>query len=107
VRKHARARQVLVYLRYAEGQVGLDVTDDGTGFDPGHAGGGYGLPGMRARVDEAGGRLGIRSSPGCGTTVSVDVPVTVPGTAPAAPAASATPAGPADRDAPGDEAGAP
>jgi hypothetical protein len=37
----------------------------------------------------------------------VGVPVTVPGTAPAAPAASATPAGPADRDAPGDEAGAP
>ncbi len=93
VRKHARARQVLVRLRYAEGQVGLDVTDDGTGFDPGHAGGGYGLPGMRARVDEAGGRLGIRSSPGCGTTVSVDVPVVAPGTAPdpAAPSAASAP----------------
>jgi signal transduction histidine kinase len=87
VRKHARARQVLVRLRYAEGQVGLDVTDDGSGFDPGQAAGGYGLPGMRARAEEAGGRLEVRSSPGGGTTVSVVVPV--PG-----------PAGPAGRDEP-------
>ena len=78
VRKHAGARQVLVRLRYAGGQVGLDVTDDGSGFDPGQAAGGYGLPGMRARVDEAGGRLEVRSSPGCGTTVSVVVPVPGP-----------------------------
>ena len=75
VRKHAGARQVLVRLRYAGDQVGLDVTDDGAGFDPGQPGGGYGLPGMRARVDEAGGRLGVRSSPGAGTTVSVMVPL--------------------------------
>jgi signal transduction histidine kinase len=86
VRKHARAGQVLVCLRYAEGQVGLDVTDDGSGFDPGQAAGGYGLPGMRARAEEAGGRLQVRSSPGCGTTVSVVVPVPGP----------AVPAGPGE-----------
>ena len=86
-RKHARAGQVIVCLRYGAGQVGLDVTDDGSGFDPGQAAGGYGLPGMRARAEEAGGRLQVRSSPGCGTTVSVVVPV--PG-----------PAGPAGRDQP-------
>jgi signal transduction histidine kinase len=85
VRQHARAQQVQVSLRYSEGQVGLEVTDDGAGFDPGQPGGGYGLPGMRARVDEAGGRLEVRSSPGCGTTVRVVVPV--PATA-ADPAAS-------------------
>jgi signal transduction histidine kinase len=77
-RKHARAGQVIVCLRYGEGQVGLDVTDDGSGFDPGQAAGGYGLPGMRARAEEAGGRLQVRSSPGCGTTVSVAVPVPIP-----------------------------
>jgi signal transduction histidine kinase len=78
VRKHARAGQVTVGLRYGEGQVGLDVTDDGSGFDPGQAAGGYGLPGMRARAEEAGGRLQVRSSPGCGSTVSVVVPVPGP-----------------------------
>jgi signal transduction histidine kinase len=79
VRQHAQARQVRVRLRYGGGQVGLEVTDDGVGFDPGQPGGGYGLPGMRARAEEAGGRLEVRSSPGCGTTVSVVVPVDAPG----------------------------
>jgi ABC-2 type transport system ATP-binding protein len=55
------------------------ITDDGVGFDPGQPGGGYGLPGMRARADEAGGRLDVRSSAGCGTTVSVVVPVDAAG----------------------------
>ena len=85
-RKHARAGQVVVCLRYGEGQVSLDVTDDGSGFDPGQAAGGYGLPGMRARAEEAGGRLQVRSSPGCGTTVRVVVPVPGP----------AVPAGPGE-----------
>jgi signal transduction histidine kinase len=79
VRQHARARQVQVRLTYGEGQVALEVTDDGVGFDPGPPGGGYGLPGMRARAAEAGGRLEVRSSPGCGTTVRVAVPLETPG----------------------------
>ena len=85
VRQHAQARQVQVRLRYGEGQVGLEVTDDGAGFDPGRPGGGYGLPGMRARAEEAGGRLEVRSSPGGGTTVSVVVPVDPPGAQAATP----------------------
>jgi signal transduction histidine kinase len=79
VRQHAQARHVQVCLRYGEGQVGLEVTDDGVGFDPGQAAGGYGLPGMQARADEAGGRLEVCSSPGSGTTVSVVVPVRAAG----------------------------
>lgn len=127
VRKHARARQVLVRLRYTEGQVGLEITDDGTGFDPVRPAGGYGLPGMRARVGEAGGRLEVRSSPGGGTTVSVVVPVPDPAADPlawsaasappatpvppalpaagATPATSATRAGPPGRDEPAGRAG--
>jgi signal transduction histidine kinase len=74
VRKHAHARRMLVRLRYGDGLVGLDVTDDGCGFDPGRDGGGYGLRGMRARVGQEGGRLDVRSAAGAGTTVSVEVP---------------------------------
>ena len=55
VRQHARARQARVRLRYGEGQVGLEITDDGVGFDPGQPGGGYGLPGMRARAERPAG----------------------------------------------------
>ena len=92
---------MIVCLRYGEGQVSLDVTDDGSGFDPGQAAGGYGLPGMRARAEEAGGRLQVRSSPGCGTTVSVVVPV--PG--PAVPAGPGEPATRGPRERPGPPGG--
>jgi signal transduction histidine kinase len=75
VRKHAAAHSVAVCLRYATGFVSLDVTDDGAGFDPAQVNGGYGLSGMRARVDEAGGTFAVRSAPAQGTSVQVEVPI--------------------------------
>ncbi len=50
------------------------MTDDGSGFDPELTREGYGLRGMRARVGEIGGELAVRSAPGAGTTVSVELP---------------------------------
>ncbi|HTW05664.1 MAG TPA: sensor histidine kinase [Streptosporangiaceae bacterium] len=74
VRKHASARRAWVRLSYHEDEVRLEIGDDGSGFDPACANGGYGLRGMRARVAEAGGSLTVRSAPGAGTSVSVEVP---------------------------------
>jgi signal transduction histidine kinase len=74
VRKHAAARNVAVRLCYASDRVRLEVTDDGAGFDPAVVNGGYGLRGMRARVDEAGGTIAVRSAPAKGTSVQVEVP---------------------------------
>ena len=64
VRKHAAARTVEVRLCYAADRVRLEVADDGAGFDPAVVNGGYGLAGMRVRVDEAGGTVAVRSAPG-------------------------------------------
>jgi signal transduction histidine kinase len=75
VRKHAGAQSVAVLLRYGPDRVRLEVTDDGTGFDPALVNGGYGLSGMRARVDEAGGTVAVRSAPAEGTSVQVEVPI--------------------------------
>jgi signal transduction histidine kinase len=75
VRKHAAAHSVAVGLRYAPDRVRLEVTDDGAGFDPAQVNGGYGLSGMRARVDEAGGTVAVRSAPAQGTSVQVEVPI--------------------------------
>jgi signal transduction histidine kinase len=66
VRKHAGAGRVEVTL---DGAV-LTVADDGAGFDPASPTGGYGLAGMRRRVEEIGGSVSIASGPG-GTTVEV------------------------------------
>jgi len=74
VRKHAAAHSVAVRLCYASDRVRLEVTDDGSGFDPSLVNGGYGLRGMRARVDEAGGTIAVRSAPAEGTCVQVEVP---------------------------------
>jgi signal transduction histidine kinase len=74
VRKHAAARSVAVRLRYAASMIRLEVADDGAGFDPAAVNGGYGLAGMRARVDEVGGAVTVRSVPERGTSVTVEVP---------------------------------
>ena len=74
VRKHAAARQVTVRLCYADDTVRLTVTDDGGGFEPGAVSGGFGLPGMRDRVRQAGGTVEVTSSPGAGTRVCAEVP---------------------------------
>ena len=43
-------------------------------FDPAAVNGGHGLRGMRARADEVGGTVSVRSHPGHGTSVQVEVP---------------------------------
>ena len=48
----------------------LSVADDGAGFDPAAPTAGFGLAGMRRRVEEIGGALTIHSGPG-GTTAEV------------------------------------
>ncbi len=80
VAKHAQASRVGLTLSYMEDLVTLDVRDDGVGFNPntkranGSTNGGFGLTGMRQRVQRLAGRLEIESEPGAGTAVSATVP---------------------------------
>ncbi|MFD6072855.1 sensor histidine kinase, partial [Amycolatopsis lurida] len=80
VAKHAKAGRVGITLSYMEDLVTLDVRDDGVGFEPtaqrasGSADGGFGLAGMRQRVQRLAGRLDIESEPGGGTAISASVP---------------------------------
>jgi signal transduction histidine kinase len=74
VRKHAGAGRAWVRLDFGECAVQLEVSDDGGGFDPARVNGGYGLRGMRGRVSEGGGTLVVRSAPGEGTSLRVEVP---------------------------------
>jgi two-component system NarL family sensor kinase len=79
VAKHAHAEQAWVSLRARNGSVILEVGDDGIGFDPLYAtsNGGrdhFGLTAMQERVEMAGGRWEIHSSPGQGTRVVAEFP---------------------------------
>jgi two-component system sensor histidine kinase DegS len=51
----------------------VSVSDDGGGFDPDDAGGGFGLVGMRERVELVEGRLLIDSARGKGTMVRAEL----------------------------------
>jgi signal transduction histidine kinase len=81
VRRHARARHVDVRLVYEPGCLRLHVSDDGTGRATDaslpHDGRqpGYGLVGMRERVEVYGGRLSVSSPPSGGFTVEAELPL--------------------------------
>lgn len=96
VSRHARARHAAVTLAFLDGQVTLDVYDDGVGFTPQapgaprRAAGGrvsFGLHGMRERIAALGGTLTVESAPGEGTAVAAALPVPGSGTAVGEPGA--------------------
>jgi signal transduction histidine kinase len=76
VAKHANAATVELSVRCAEHDVLISVSDDGGGFDPeGDVDGGFGLAGMRERVDLAGGELSVLPGSGTGTVVRARLPM--------------------------------
>jgi two-component system nitrate/nitrite sensor histidine kinase NarX len=69
----------------------FEVHDDGGGFDPGRAGSEatqVGLRIMQERALRIGARVRVRSAPGAGCTVTLELPATGPAAA-TAPAAKA------------------
>jgi signal transduction histidine kinase len=82
-RKYAQARYVTLTLAYMNNLVTLNVQDDGVGFDPDQlhpdssdqSTGGFGIMGMRERVEQLRGTLLVESALGEGTTLMVAIPV--------------------------------
>jgi DNA-binding NarL/FixJ family response regulator len=72
-RRHAGARHVEVRVSATETDLRAEVSDDGRGFDPGVAA--TGIRGMHERAQLIEGRLDLRSEPGAGTRVRVEVPL--------------------------------
>ncbi len=74
VGKHGGVQKARVDVVEDENAVRVTVSDDGAGFDPGAVRGGFGLLGMRERVELLGGTLRIDSTPGGGTTLEISLP---------------------------------
>jgi signal transduction histidine kinase len=62
VAKHARAERVRVAVGESDGELQLEIQDDGVGFDSQTSSEGFGLAGMRERAGLAGGTLSVDSS---------------------------------------------
>ncbi|HVR05542.1 MAG TPA: sensor histidine kinase, partial [Solirubrobacteraceae bacterium] len=73
--KHGHASRAVVEIREEPTVVRLSVRDDGDGFDPTAGTNGFGLLGIRERVDLHGGELSIDSAPGRGAEVKASLPV--------------------------------
>jgi signal transduction histidine kinase len=77
--KHAGpTAHIAARLSVDDGQLRLEVSDDGPGFDVAAVKGGVGLRNMEDRLGAVRGRLAIITTPGNGTLISGVVPISAP-----------------------------
>ena len=76
VARHSGAGLVEVGLTSSAQELVLSIRDDGSGFAPDQqTEAGFGLRSMRERIQQAGGRLSLESSPGQGTQLTARIPL--------------------------------
>ncbi len=72
--KHSRAERVVVRITRTDGELRVEVYDDGVGFDPAAGEAGGGLGGLGDRIAALGGALEVESTPRAGTRVRATLP---------------------------------
>lgn len=85
VRRHSEASSVAVRVAYTPSAIKVSISDDGVGFEPSNSqgmlsptSGGFGLTSMQERARLAGGRIEVRSAPGMGTRIELEIPYQPP-----------------------------
>lgn len=75
--RHSRATELNLSLTQNESTCSVALRDNGVGFDKSSVagGGGFGLKGMRERIEKVDGHLAIETAPGKGTCLSIEVPL--------------------------------
>jgi signal transduction histidine kinase len=71
--RHSHASSVRIRVEQSRDRLLLTIRDDGGGFDVRHTKG-LGLLGIQERVTRLGGACQVRSEPGAGATLSVELP---------------------------------
>jgi PAS domain S-box-containing protein len=73
--QHANCTTIDVSVLIQDEKIRMIISDDGDGIEPGAGYDGIGLSGIRRRASLFAGKLEIKSSPGNGCTVSIDIPL--------------------------------
>jgi signal transduction histidine kinase len=75
--RHSRATELNLSLTQDQTTCRVGLRDNGVGFDKTSTagGGGFGLKGMRERIEKVGGQMVIETAPGQGTDISIVVPL--------------------------------
>jgi len=77
IAKHANARLVTIKIETLAEQVKIYVKDDGHGFDSHRVSRGFGLAGMRERVDGLGGSFQLTTKPDGGVLIKISLPARI------------------------------
>jgi PAS domain S-box-containing protein len=84
--RHSGAASARIVARHSGNELQLDISDDGCGMDVARSRGEHlGLIGMSERAHMLGGSMRIDSTPGCGTRISVRLPLSMDTLVTAAP----------------------
>lgn len=73
--KHAKAKQLVIFLKAMPEAITITVSDDGCGFEFDEAHTGAGLQNLEARSRQIGAELEVKSLPGKGTKVTILLPI--------------------------------
>jgi len=74
--RHGQASHFTAQITFVPDELRMELRDNGRGFDPAGKYDGFGLLGMRERVEAMGGRLNIQSANGMGTAILIVLPLT-------------------------------
>lgn len=75
ITRHANARRMTLTVSRENESLAMELEDDGNGFVLDKFAGGYGLAGMRERVEGLGGSFSLTTAPDKGTKISVQLPI--------------------------------
>lgn len=75
VLRHSQAIKFIAQVAFDDGEIRLNLRENGSGFDPAVKHDGFGMQGIRERVEGMGGQLAIQSSRGQGTAVAIVLPL--------------------------------
>lgn len=77
VQKHSQASRVRLKGQVTKSGLSLALEDDGVGFVYQRPATGFGLRGISERIQMMGGQLKIKSAPGQGTLIQINIPLSV------------------------------
>lgn len=75
IKKHSKAKNASVKFEFGMRFISIIIKDDGIGFDKENIGQGYGLMGMRERIEILNGKFEISSFKNNGTQIYISIPV--------------------------------
>jgi signal transduction histidine kinase len=80
--RHGSPGEIGFRVRVLEDRLVISISDDGSGFDTLAGSNGHGLSNLRNRLEHLHGQCDLQSSPGAGTTVSLEFPIPISNSSP-------------------------